>query len=135
MENHQLTREPVAKAQMLIRKPAAEVYEAFIDPAITSKFWFSKGSDKLEVGKQVQWDWEMYNSSVKVNVQALEPCKRILVDWSGYGAPTTIEWTFTPCRDSTTFVSVANAGFTGSGDEIVQQAMDSSGGFSFMLAG
>jgi hypothetical protein len=38
MINLQLTREPIAKAGMLIRKPAAEVYE---DPNITTKFWFT----------------------------------------------------------------------------------------------
>jgi len=39
-----LNHAPVAKAEMLIRKPVEEVFEAFIDPAITSKFWFTKGS-------------------------------------------------------------------------------------------
>ena len=49
---------PVAKAQMLIRKPVAQVFEALVDPAITSRYWFSKGSGRLEAGKQVRWDWE-----------------------------------------------------------------------------
>jgi len=49
-------KRPVAKAEMLIRKPVAEVFEAFVNPAITSKFWFSKGSGRLEAGEQVQWD-------------------------------------------------------------------------------
>jgi uncharacterized protein YndB with AHSA1/START domain len=34
----------IAKAEMLMRKLVAEVFEAFVNPAITSKFWFSKGS-------------------------------------------------------------------------------------------
>jgi hypothetical protein len=36
MKGLQLTNAPVAKAEMLIRKPVAEVFEAFIDPAITT---------------------------------------------------------------------------------------------------
>ncbi|MBC7990984.1 MAG: polyketide cyclase, partial [Luteimonas sp.] len=28
---------------MLIRRPVAEVFEAFVDPAITSRFWFTRG--------------------------------------------------------------------------------------------
>jgi len=28
---------PIAKAQMLIRKPVAEVFEAFVDPAVSHK--------------------------------------------------------------------------------------------------
>lgn len=29
---------------MLICKPVAEVFEAFVNPAITARFWFTKGS-------------------------------------------------------------------------------------------
>ena len=32
-----LQDDPIARAQMLIRKPAAVVFEAFVDPAITSQ--------------------------------------------------------------------------------------------------
>jgi uncharacterized protein YndB with AHSA1/START domain len=47
-----------AEAQMLIRKPIAAVFEAFIDPEITKNFWFTRGSGKLEVGKTVSREWE-----------------------------------------------------------------------------
>ncbi len=85
---------PIAKAEMLIRKPVAEVFEAFVNPAITSKFWFSKGGGRLEAGKEVTWDWEMYHFSVSVKVKAVEQNARILVEWPAYGAPTLIEWIF-----------------------------------------
>jgi uncharacterized protein YndB with AHSA1/START domain len=49
----------IAKAQMLLRRPVADVFEAFVDPAVTTKFWFTRSSGKLEAGKEVQWDWEM----------------------------------------------------------------------------
>ena len=42
------------------RMGAEAVYEAFVDPEITSKFWFSKGSDRLDAAKTVRWDWEMF---------------------------------------------------------------------------
>lgn len=58
---------PIAKAEMQIRKPVAEVFEAFVDPGITSRFWFTKGSARLDAGQPVQWDWEMYKFSVEVN--------------------------------------------------------------------
>ena len=41
-KNFQLSKVPIAKAEMLIRKPVAEVFEAFINPEITTKFWFTK---------------------------------------------------------------------------------------------
>ena len=126
---------PVAKAEMLIRKPVGEVFEAFIDPAITSRFWFTKGSDRLEPGKEVRWDWEMYNFSVQVKVREVEQDQRIVVEWGAYEEPSTIEWTFTARPDNTTFVSITNSGFSGSGDEIVKKALDSTEGFAFVLAG
>ena len=119
---------------MLIRKPVAEVFEAFVNPAITTKFWFTKSSGRLEVGKQIQWDWEMYNASAQVSVKAVEKNRRILIEWSGYGT-TTVEWLFTPQADGTTFVSVTNDGFSGDGDEIVRNAIDSAGGFAMVLCG
>jgi uncharacterized protein YndB with AHSA1/START domain len=44
---------------MLIRKPVAEVFEAIANPEITTKFWFTRSSRPLAVGRTVRWDWEM----------------------------------------------------------------------------
>jgi uncharacterized protein YndB with AHSA1/START domain len=129
------TLQPIAKAEMLIRKPVTEVFEAFVNPAVTSKFWFTKGSGRLESGKQVTWEWEMYGFSVQVNVKTVEKNARILVEWLAFGMPTPIEWIFTARPDGTTFVSVTNRGFPGSESEVVQHALDSTEGFAFVLAG
>jgi uncharacterized protein YndB with AHSA1/START domain len=128
-------RPPIAKAKMLIRKPVAEVFEAFVNPAITSKVWFTKGSGRLEEGKEVRWDWEMFGFSIQVKVKAVEMNARILIEWPGDGAPTTVEWVFTSRPDGTTFVSVTNTGFSGDEDKIMQQAIDSTEGFALVLAG
>lgn len=133
--NLQLTQVPVAKTGMLIRRPVAEVFEAFVNPDVTTKFWFTKGSGRLEAGQQVQWDWEMYDISIPVTVKSIEPDKRILIEWPGQGGPTTVEWLFKSLEDGTTFVSITDSGFTGDGDELVKQATDSTQGFSLVLAG
>ena len=135
MGNLQLKQVPVTKTGMLIRKPTADVFEAFVDPDITTKFWFTKSSGRLEAGKQVQWDWEMYGISIPVTVKAIEPSKRIVIEWPGYSGLTTVEWLFAPQRDGTTFVSITEAGFTGDGDELVKQVTSSTQGFSLVLAG
>ena len=124
-----------AKTAMLIRKPVAEVFEAFINPEITSKFWFTRGSGRLEAGKQFQWDWEMYNVSAQVNVKAIEKDRRILIEWPGYDTPTTVEWIFTPRADNTTFVTITNAGFTGDPDQAAKQAVEATEAFTWVLAG
>jgi len=126
---------PSAKAEMLVRKPIAEVFEAFVNPAITTKFWFTKSSGRLETGKQIRWDWEMFGYSAQVSVKAIEENKRILIEWPRHGRTTVVEWLFTPRSDNTTFVSVTNSGFSGEGDEIVKQALDSTEGFALLLSG
>jgi uncharacterized protein YndB with AHSA1/START domain len=135
MDNLQLTHVPTTKTGMLIRKPVADVFEAFVNPDITTQFWFTKSSGWLEAGKQVQWEWEMYAISIPVTVQALEPNTRIAIEWSGYRNPTTVEWVFEPQTDGTTFVRITEAGFTGDGDDLVEQVTSSTQGFSLVLAG
>lgn len=129
-----LNHVPTVRAEMLIRKPVAEVFEAFVDPAITTKFWFTKSSGKLQVGKRVRWDWEMYGASTEVEVKEVQANKRILIEW-GAPATTTVEWVFTPRADNETMVTITNSGFVGDGDEIVSQALDSTQGFTILLCG
>jgi uncharacterized protein YndB with AHSA1/START domain len=120
---------------MLIRRPVAEVFEAFIDPAITSKFWFTKSSGRLEAGKRIRWDWEMYGVSTDVIVKAIEANKRIFIEWSSERGNTAVEWHLAPRGDNSAFVTITESGFRGNGDEVVKSAIDSQGGFSIVLCG
>jgi uncharacterized protein YndB with AHSA1/START domain len=131
-----MTEEAIAAtAEMLIRRPVAEVFAAFVEPERTARFWFTKGSGRLEAGKRVRWDWEMYGISVPVEVKAVEQDRRIVVEWMGDETPTTIEWRFTPRPDGTTFVSITNSGFSGDSAEVAKQAVSATEGFTFVLAG
>jgi len=125
----------IAKTEMLIRRPVSDVFEAFINPDITTKFWFTNSSGRLEAGKKVLWEWEMYKASTDVDVKVIEANKRILVEWMAFENTTTIEWIFTARPDNTTFVSITNSGFQGTDEEIAQQAIGSTEGFTFVLAG
>lgn len=125
---------PSAKAEMLIRRPVSEVFQAFVDPAITTKFWFTKSSGKLEPGANVRWEWEMYNVSTTVSVKEIEENSRILVEWDP-DSPREVEWHFFSGEDDTTFVRITETGFKGNVDEIVAHAIDSTKGFTFVLAG
>lgn len=123
---------PIVQVGMLIRRPVEEVFEAFVNPDITTTFWFTKSSGRLEAGKRVRWEWEMYGVGTDVDVLELEANKRILINWSSDDIAT-VEWTFTPHGEHGTYVSVTNAGFQGDGDEMIQQALDSTGGFTMVL--
>ena len=127
--------ELVMRTGMLIRRPAAAVFEAFVDPEITRQFWFTKGSGRLEAGRQVRWEWEMYGVSVPVAVKAVERNARIVIEWTGPAGATQVEWLFEPRGDHATFVTITHSGFRGSVEEVAREVIDSTGGFSLALAG
>jgi uncharacterized protein YndB with AHSA1/START domain len=122
-----------AEAQMLIRKPVEEVFEAFMDPAITRNFWFTKGSGKLELNKKVTWEWEMYNVSTTVVPQEILENEKISFEWSQ--PPTMVEFRFQKLNDGSTYVTVTECGFNKSGDELLAAIKGSTGGFTTVLDG
>jgi len=129
------SEQPVVKMSMRIRKPVAEVFEAFANPDITTKFWFNRATGgRLEPGKTVQWHWDIFDATAEVDVKAIEKNERIEIEWGDANGKTPVEWVFTPRSDDTTYVEVTNSGFTGDGDEIMATALDSTGGFALVLA-
>ncbi|MBX2869114.1 MAG: SRPBCC family protein [Acidiferrobacterales bacterium] len=130
MENGNLI---VVESQMLIRKPVDQVFEAFVNPEITTKFWFTKSSGRLELGKKVRWDWEMFGVGDNLTVKELEENRRILVEWDS--DPTTVEWSFESQEDGTTLVKISNWNFPVSCDVVLPMAVDSKGGYTMVLAG
>ena len=124
--------DPTVQAQMLVRRPLDEVFNAFVDPTITTRFWFTRSSGKLEPDAKVTWEWEMYGASADVHVRAIERPSRILIEW---GDPsTTVEWRFTSLGAEATLVRISNTGFRGTEEEVVGMALDCMGGFSLVLA-
>jgi len=123
----------VVVSQMLIHRSVADCFEAFINPEITTKFWFTKSSGRLELGKKIRWDWEMFGVVDSVTVKELEENRRILVEWES--DPTTVEWSFESIGDGATLVKISNWGFPGNCENVLSQAVDAKGGYTMVLAG
>jgi len=124
---------PTVETQMLIRKPVAKVFQAFIDPTVTTNFWFTKSSGQLEVGKNVKWEWEMYGFSTNVLTNEIIPNKLISTEW---GDPATVvDYEFTASSDDSTYVVIKNYGFEETGDDLIRKVQDSTGGFTTVLDG
>jgi uncharacterized protein YndB with AHSA1/START domain len=77
----------------------------------------------------------MYNLSVPVWVQKVEPLSKIVIDWGDGHDRTTAEWTFPDVGEAGTYVEIINYGFQGTPDEILSQTADCTGGFNLVLAG
>jgi uncharacterized protein YndB with AHSA1/START domain len=124
---------PVISCQMLIRKPASEVFNAFIDPAVTTNFWFTKSSGLLAKGQSVTWEWEMYGASALVSVKEIVDNQLIRIEW---GDPaTTVEFEFNDRKDDTTYVVIRSYGFKQEGEELINVIIDNTGGFTTVLDG
>ncbi len=132
----ELTKVPSVKVGMRIRRTPDDVFQAIVDPDITSKIWYTKSSGKITPGAELVWEWEMYGVSSRVSVREIEENSRVIFTWSGYTPdnPTTVEFRFIPMASDTTYVEVSESGFTGTGDELVRYVADSTSGFTFVLS-
>jgi uncharacterized protein YndB with AHSA1/START domain len=103
----QLTRSPSVNTGMLIRRCPPDAFEALADPAVTTRFWYTKSSGRMEQGAELTWEWEMYGVSGKVWVKEIKTDRRIRFAWEGYDPanPTTVECLFVPCENDTTYVA------------------------------
>ncbi|AZA98789.1 polyketide cyclase [Chryseobacterium joostei] len=120
------------EAQMLIRKPIEDVFEAFINPEITTNFWFTKSTGKLEEGKTVTWEWEMYGVKSEVKVHQIIPNELIRTEW---GSPSTnVDYEF-KTMEKGTLVVIKSYGLNQSGEDLLRQVNDNTGGFTTVLDG
>jgi uncharacterized protein YndB with AHSA1/START domain len=126
---------PAAHVELLIHKSVDEVFEAFVDPDITTKFWFTHSTGRLCEAQRVRWEWRMFGVETEVAVLELEQGRRIVMEWGAPGEPvTTVEWKF-QSRDGATNVVVDERGFAGEPAQQVAAAVESTEGFTLVLAG
>ncbi|MFC0605400.1 SRPBCC family protein [Winogradskyella pulchriflava] len=127
------TEKPIVECQMMIRKPISEVFQAFVDPKITTKFWFTKSSGILEKEKSITWEWEMYGVSDKIKVIELILNQKISIIW---GNPsTTVDFEFSELSNKNTYVVIKNYGFQQTGNDLIEAIKNNTGGFTTVLDG
>jgi len=126
-------RERATNSAMLIRKPVSEVFAAFINPEITTNFWFSDSTGKLEKGKTLVWSWAMYGVSTEVKVEEIIEDRLIKFSWEGPAPKVEIE--FEPMQENSCYVTIKNYGCKLEGHDLVMALVDQSCGFTTLLDG
>lgn len=120
------------EAQMLIRKPVEDVFEAFINPEVTTNFWFTKSTGRLEEGKTITWEWEMYGVKNVVKVHQIIPNQLIRTEW---GDPSVnVDYEFKTMENGT-LVVIKSYGFSQAGEDLLKVINDNTGGFTTVLDG
>ncbi|REC51191.1 polyketide cyclase [Chryseobacterium piscium] len=120
------------QAQMLIRRPIQEVFEAFINPEITTNFWFTKSTGKLEEGKTITWEWEMYSVKSEVKVLQIIPNQLIKTEWGLFS--NNVDYEFKEMEKGT-LVIIKSYGYSETGDALLSVINDNTGGFTTVLDG
>lgn len=120
---------PTAAAEILIRKPAADIYRAFTEPTELKKFWLSEASAPLEVGKTVEWDFMVEGAYAEATATELVPGEKIAWGWND---GSTVEILLAETGDGTV-VRVENSRFAGDAQEAMATALESTQGFTIVL--
>jgi uncharacterized protein YndB with AHSA1/START domain len=90
-------------ASMLIRRPAGEVFAAFVNPQTLRKFWLRDATGPLGPGARVKWEFMVPGANADVVVTQFEAPHRLGFDWPDMH----IAMTFESIDKSTTRVEVA----------------------------
>jgi uncharacterized protein YndB with AHSA1/START domain len=94
------------RVALQILKPVNEVFEAIIDPLKMSNYFISKGSGKMEEGKQIIWQFPEFNASFPIRVGKIEKNKYMSFYWEMDGIELLVEITLSPKADNSTLVTV-----------------------------
>ena len=120
-----------AKVHDRISRPAAEVFDAIVDPARMSRYFISGASGRMRAGTTVEWEFADVGARVPVDVIAVEECK-IVYESSATGRRTRVTLSLEPVDPSTTLVSIREAGWP-MDLEGVQRALGQTAGWTYFL--
>ena len=89
-----------------ILKNPHEVFEAIVDPAKMSNYFISRGSGRLEEGKEIMWRFAEFDFEFPVRVASVEKDKFVSFRWESEGTDLLVEMTLTPRGSGSTVVRI-----------------------------
>jgi uncharacterized protein YndB with AHSA1/START domain len=116
-----------ASASMLIRRGAAEIFEALVDPDSLCRFWLDAASGPLAPGAVVDWRFKVPGISERVTVTGFERPRLLAFRFSD-GMDVAISLV---SQGDATRVGVTCAGFAE--EDLLAQATGTIEGFSIVL--
>ncbi len=100
-----------------------------------SKFWFTRRDNGLQEGETVSWyigrEDDAY--AIEVNVKELIEPSLIRIEWWGGEHFTEVLWRVQETDAGHTNLTIEERGFKGSREEMVANALDSTGGFNQVI--
>ncbi|MCR8630949.1 SRPBCC family protein [Paenibacillus radicis (ex Xue et al. 2023)] len=120
--------------KMEIRKPAFDVFEAFVDPEKIGNFWFSSSSERWEKGKTVTLRYEEYKAQGDIHVIEMIENRKIVFEWGAEdGEPHLVTITLKDTNQANTIVEVNGDGFDENDPDLIAKLVDNKEGWVYML--
>lgn len=95
------------KAGLRVAKPAAEVFEAIVNPEKMRNYFISRSSGRMEGGSTVEWGFPEMDMTFPVHVQNTEPGKLISFTWKNInGKDTVVNIALHAVNENTTYVVI-----------------------------
>jgi uncharacterized protein YndB with AHSA1/START domain len=95
------------KTAIQILKPVNEVFEAIVDPVKMSNYFISKGSGRMETGKQIKWQFPEFNMEFPIRVGKILENEYISYYWDVEGTELFVEITLAPRKERSTVVTIS----------------------------
>ncbi len=94
------------KTALQVQKPVHEVFEAIADPERMSNYFISKGSGRMEEGKEIIWKFPEFDMEFPVRISKTRKDEYISFYWDMDGSALLCEMTLTPMKDGSTLVTI-----------------------------
>lgn len=119
-----------AKASIGIQKPVSEIFEAIVNPEIMQNYFISKGSGRMETGKEIFWSFPEFEGSYPLTTKEIIPDEKIIFSWDPKSV-VTIE--LQKMSENDTVVKVSEEGHQ-SDEKVIKWAIGQTEGWANFLA-
>ncbi|MBS4211202.1 SRPBCC family protein [Neobacillus rhizophilus] len=116
-----------------IKKPAKDVFEAFVDPSKIGNFWFSSSSERWAAGKTIKLEYDLYNAELEIKVVEVEENNKIVFFWGPPEDEHTVTISLKEMDSSGTIIEIMEEGFQENDAALIHNILDNKEGWVFML--
>jgi uncharacterized protein YndB with AHSA1/START domain len=127
--------EPKFQVQLKIRKPAAGVFDAVVNPDKLSGYFVQKSTGPMTPGATVMWKFPELEDEFPVIVGEVVPNERLTFEWEAAegGYQTLVEMEFKPLDDANTMVVIRESGWRTT-EKGIESSYGNAGGWMHMMA-
>ena len=124
------------QVSLKIRKPAAQVFDAVVDPKKLSGYFVQSASGPLVAGSTVMWKFLEVADPFPVVAREVVQDQRIVLEWpsAAGGGDNRVEMNFKPIDADNTLVQISESGWPDTRQAGLTASQGNAGGWMHMMA-